>query len=57
MRVRVLVALCLLFLIACPKKNKDRPDLVERTRQSQVEELINQDEDEFDDIPENDTGE
>ena len=55
--MRVLVVLCLLLLIACPKKNSDRPDLVERERQSQVEELINQDEDEFDDIPENDTGE
>ena len=56
MRVLV-VLLCLLFFIGCPKKNKDQPDLVERERQSQVEELIRQDDETLDDIPESDTGE
>ena len=47
------LVLCFAFLLlGCPKQNPNSVDLIEAERKEKLKELMDQEEEEFDDIPE-----
>jgi len=51
-KVRYIAFIALLLLIACPKKTGDNLDMIEQERKEAVRELMEQEEEFFDELPE-----